>query len=51
MGLRRYNVDLPKELFYKLKEDIEKTTLNTDMIEKSKELLERLLKERIEKTK
>ena len=39
-------MDLPKELFYKLKEDIEKTSLNTDIIEKSKELLERLIKER-----
>ena len=39
-------MDLPKELFYKLKEDIEKTSLNTDIIEKSKELMERLVKER-----
>ena len=37
---------LPKELFYKLKEDIKKATINTDIIEKSKELMERLAKER-----
>ena len=39
-------MDLPKELFYKLKEDIKKTTVNTDIIKKSKELMERLAKER-----
>ena len=28
-------MDLPKELFYKLKEDIKKATVNTDIIKKS----------------
>ena len=37
---------IPKELFDKLKADIEKTTINEELIEKSKEIMERLLRER-----
>ena len=44
-------MDLPKELFYKLKEDIKKATVNTDIIKKSKELMERLAEEKTENTK
>ena len=37
---------LPKELFDKLKEDIKKTTINNELIEKCKEIMERLIRER-----